>query len=310
MMHFELASEQFNRVCTVIGDMYKDPLLFAVLENRRPGRVFVDDLQHPEAAFIWTFSECSYLVGDSQKEGFYIAVMELIREELLPPMESAGETFLSVITCDPPNRERVLKSFKDRHPLSLGLVTYHLEVEAFRKLRAARRLSQDGWQVVPVDQSVLENPENEHLAGEISHYWGSIDGFRQNSLGSCVLEQGRAISWCFSEAYGAGAHSLNVATLRGYRRRGFAWNTAAAYIDGCLERGAEVAWLCDEANRPARNLVESLGMAYSCCLFPVDIPFNPSEFYLGVADHFREEFGDQQQAEAFYAIAAGLAQEG
>jgi hypothetical protein len=303
-MHFEIANNEFVKVFSIIGDVYRDPLLYAVLEGRRPGRIFVDDRENPKAAFVWTNTECAYQVGKAIGEVFYQSIRVMIDEEFIPQMDENGETFLSVITFDQENRQQILSCFDDRCPLSLGLATYGLDPHSHVEKPSESQELAAGFVLSPIDHKVLKHSENQGLAGNITCYWGSVDSFLANSLGTCLLKDGVVVSWCFSEAFGANAHSVNIFTRREYRRRGFAQLVGVAFIDLCVERNTEVAWLCDESNRPARALAKNLGLSYEGCIYPVDIPFYPEEFYTQVADHLINEFENPDQAEELYVLAA------
>jgi hypothetical protein len=305
-MHCEITINEFEKVLNIGEDIYRDPLLWAVIEGNRPGRIFLDDRDYPKSAFVWTNTECSYLHGKSRKPGFYSSIFAMIGEEFVPQMEANGETFLSIFTFDQVIRQRVLAAFESKHPLSLGLATYRLDQLKPRAVPSERPETPSGFILSQINRKVLENSENQSLAGHIAYYWGSNEVFLENGLGICMLQDGQAISWCFSEAFGANDHSVNIATRREFRRSGFARRTGSAFIELCLEAGNGITWMCDESNRPAKVLAESLGLHYKGSLFPVDIPFTPKKFYMQVADHVSGEFENPEQAEALYLIAAEL----
>jgi GNAT superfamily N-acetyltransferase len=306
MMHFEIAFKDFNKVFPVTKEVYQDPLMFAVLEGARPGRIFVDDRNLPNAVFVWTYTECAYILGAADQDDFYKSIFNLVEAEFIPTMTANGETFISVITFDQEKRQQVLSGFKNRHPLGLMLSTYRFDSQSHLFESAAWTRSFADFELSPIERTVLENPTNHRLAEQIIYYWGSCDTFLENGIGTCLLKEGQGVSWCFSEAFGANTHSLNVVTRREYRRQGFAHGVCKAFIELCLERGTEVAWLCDESNRPAKALAESLGFRDTGYLYPVDIPFYPEIFYTQVADHLSTEFNNPDQAAVLYQIAACL----
>ena len=179
-------------------EVYKDPLLFAVLEGNRPGRVFVDDWKRPIAAFVWTYTECAYLLGAADQDDFYQSIFNLVEAEFIPTMKANGETFISVITFDQEKRQQVLSGFKNRHPLGLRLSTYRFDSQSHFFESAARTRSFADFELSPIERTVLENPTNHRLAGQISYYWSSCDTFLENGIGTCLLKEGQVASWCTS----------------------------------------------------------------------------------------------------------------
>ena len=62
-MYHKLTQHEYARVYSVFDPYLREPLLYAVLEGRHPGRVWVDNPDGPRAAFVWSHTECAYAVG-------------------------------------------------------------------------------------------------------------------------------------------------------------------------------------------------------------------------------------------------------
>jgi GNAT superfamily N-acetyltransferase len=147
------------------------------------------------------------------------------------------------------------------------------------------------------------------LAGEIAAYWGTTDSFLDEGTGYCVQDGEKLVSWCYVQAYGHGAQTIDIWTASSYRRRGLGTLVAAAVIDRCLAEGYSPFWICDKANVASRILAERLGFEYRGDIFLVDIPFQPYEFYRGLAGHFFLPQGEYRQAAESYERAFSV-QEG
>ena len=64
---------------------YQRPAVFAVLEGRQAGRVFVDRRDRPTAALIW--SDGCYLAGCASNAAFSADLLSLLYTEVMPRTE-------------------------------------------------------------------------------------------------------------------------------------------------------------------------------------------------------------------------------
>ena len=100
----ELDKHQFETVMPIFDRHFPDPMLYAVLEGRRSGRVFANNALRPTHAFVWTESESAYLArgqalaGDGSDTEFLRAFQRLILEEIIP--QAAGNTSLGATARD------------------------------------------------------------------------------------------------------------------------------------------------------------------------------------------------------------------
>lgn len=284
-MLYELEPSQFSVTLPLFSPYLKDPLLHAVLENRRNGRVFVDDPVDAQVAFVWTNTECAYLVGVKGVEELGSALHQLLLDEIIPATEAAGRDFLSLFPF--PNLismelERVLG---DLLPLRTPVNIYSFHPEAFSVRRAKSDSLPPGFRVAAIDEEILQDPDNAYLAGEIAFYWDSIHDF-PSEFGHCVLHDDQVVSWCYVQAVGARAQTIDIWTALDHRRKGLGTVAASAFIDHCLSEGHTPFWLNDAANVASRKLAERLGFDYQEDMYLVDIPFQPFDFYRGLATHF------------------------
>ena len=131
-------------------------------------------------------------------------------------------------------------------------------------------------------------------------YWGTIDTFLEKGTGFCALEGEDLVSWCYVQAYGHGAQTIDIWTAPSHRRQGLGTLVATAVISRSLSEGYAPFWICDKANVASRKLAERLGFRYQGDIDLVDIPFQPYIFYVGLAQHFYLPQGEHRQAaEAF-----------
>lgn len=305
----ELEQGEFHRVLPLFGGYLRDPMMYAVIEGRSQGRVFVDDAAVPGAALICTGSESTYVAAGEGSGRFKQALRQILLEEIIPDAKAAGLDFLSLFSFPESYAAELEDLFSDQVPLRTPLSTFAFNENVFYRRRGSRRLQEDGApELRRLGREELVKPENAYLAGEITTHWGAIDRFLQEGIGFCVLDSRNLVSWCYVQAYGHGAQTIDIWTAPSYRRQGLATGVAAAVIDACLGDGYTPFWICDQANVASRRLAERLGFAYTGDIPLVDIPFEPFSFYQGLAEHFFMPQGEHRQAAESYERALRVKQ--
>jgi len=306
MLH-ELEKSEFHRALPLFQGYLQDPMMHAVIEGRLRGRVFVDDAEDPGAAFVWTGTECAYLTGGEENSKFKQALHQLILEDIIPAAQSGGRDYLSLFSFPESYAAKLESLFSAQLPLRTPLSTFSFDQELFFARHGGPRDRLGGTLTLKrIGTKELANPRNAHLAGEIAAYWGTTGSFLDEGAGYCVLDGESLVSWCYVQAYGQQAQTIDIWTASSHRRRGLGTLVAAAVIDSSLADGYSPFWICDKANIGSRRLAERLGFEYTGDILLVDIPFQPYDFYLGLAEHFFLPQGEYRQAAESYERAFSI----
>lgn len=310
-MLYELEQGEFHRVLPLFRGCLQDPMMHAVIEGRFKGRVFVDDAAGPGAALVSTGAECAYVVGGQGSSQFNESLRQLVLEEIIPAARAGGRAFLSLFSYPNTYAEELESLFGDQVPLRTPLSTFSFDQDRFRARHGALPEQPVGTAMLKeLSKELLSRPENAYLAGEIASYWGTIDTFAQEGTGFCAVEGEDLVSWCYVQAHGHGAQTIDIWTAPGYRRQGLGTRVAAAVISKSLSEGYDPFWICDKANVGSRRLAERLGFSYTGDISLVDIPFDPYAFYRDLAVGFFIPNGEYRQAAESYERAFRIQQGG
>jgi RimJ/RimL family protein N-acetyltransferase len=318
MLH-ELNKRQFQAVIPIFDRYFPDPMLYAVLEGRRNGRVFVDDTLRPTHSFVWTNGESAYLAsgqaaaGDKSDTEFFSAFRHLLLEEIIPQARDMGRHFLSLFSFPDTYPQKLEQLFAEQLPLRTPLNTFSFDEATFRQRHSEPASLPEGFVLKALDREILERSSCEDLADEIVFHWGSLDTFADKGVGYCVLHDGDVVSWCYVEAFGRQAQSVGIWTSPDHRGEALGTAVGSAVIRHCLGQGYAPFWICDDGNQPSRRLAERLGFRYEGDLFLVDIPFDPFDFYRSLALHFFFPQGMYRQAaeayEKAFSVQHGVAED-
>lgn len=300
MLH-ELERGQFEEVLPLFQGYLQDPMMHAVIEGTLRGRVWVNDTGPRAAALVWTGTECAYLAGGEKNDEFNQALHRLVVETIMPAAQAAGCEYLSLFSFPESYAPQLENLFIAQAPLRTPLSTFDFDQVTFLERYGEPRAQQVApLRLKRIGAEELKHPKHAYLAEQVAAYWESVERFLDGGCGYCVLEGADLLSWCYVQAYGHGAQTLDIWTAPSHRRQGLGTLVGAAVIGTSLEQGYTPFWICDRENAGSRKLAERLGFVYRSDICLVDIPFAPYRFYLDLAKHFFLPQGAHRQAaEAF-----------
>lgn len=258
----------------------------AVLAGTAPGRIWVDDPDHPRAVLIRS-PEGHYLAGNAEHAGYYAAIKDALPHD-------------AYLILDPPAWADVLDQIwvnrvARRHSrLHFVLRSFHLP--------HWRDLLPSGYQMATLDRDLLARTtrKNHGLVAEWVAGWHSTGDFLRNGFGYCVICGDTIASWCIADTVLGARCEMGVTTDAGHRRRGLATVVVSAAMEACLERGfTEIGWHCLRSNAGSIAVATKVGFGiehiyagYSSFL-PAENPADlTADEYCDWARHYERATGD------------------
>ena len=96
------------------------------------------------------------------------------------------------------------------------------------------------------------------LAERYPAYEPSVEA-QSKRFGVCLLQRDDIVSACTAVSVGGGQAEVDIHTEEAYRRRGYGYLTACAFIEQCLARGLTPGWACWPYRIASQALAEKLG---------------------------------------------------
>lgn len=242
--------------------------LFArsVIERQVAGRVYVDDLQSPRAAYVAHPYGMSLLFGMTDDDGFNAALQGYLTDA---GARRAAE-WLQVHPDDWSVRlehwlgERLAPEGGPVQPTGSVLVGRHVRVN-FRFDRARFEAVKAGLSLPP-DCSLCTDAAwlYDAMQGSVvpSAFWDSAEAFASGGMASAVLHHGALASTAFASFALGEALELGIETVGRFRGRGHAVHACAALIERCLQAGLEPVWACRLGNQASYRLALRLGFEH------------------------------------------------
>ncbi|MBZ0299778.1 MAG: GNAT family N-acetyltransferase [Anaerolineae bacterium] len=231
----------------------------ALFDGVNPGRIFVDDPTHPQAALIQSV-EGYHLAGGPTNAAF-IADLNLWLQETYfnDDVTVEGGAFYACVHPDT-WAQHMADIFAPRTVFIHPRRHYVCTELAYRDWREH---VPSGFSVQRIDDPLLDAPELDipgHIRSWIRYNWGSRENYRAHGFGFCTLYGDQVVSWSVADCASGSRCEIGIQTRPEYRRRGLAATTAAACVDFALTNGfTEVGWHCDEDNNGSWKTAEKVG---------------------------------------------------
>lgn len=270
-MIYQLDKSAYERARALFTELDHQLTALAVIEGGCPGKIWVDSIAHPRAAFMAS-PEGHFLVGYQGSAVFNRSLNKLIMGTLAGENGGGQHGERMALVCHP-------EAWKERFGVVLvGLVP----IPERRRHYLFERLLVDWHNQVPegisierIDTALLDRPAlciPQHVNQWMKHNWGSVESFLRQGLGFCAVQGQEIVSWCLTDCTSGSACEIGIHTRQEYRRRGLATLTVAATVEECLCQGlTTIGWHCHETNLGSRGVAEKVGftkereyMSYKC----------------------------------------------
>jgi len=243
----------------------------SVVDDRAPGRVFVDDAAHPTVALVWETTGNLFISSEPTAKGLPAAdivrgIQDLINNEFIAAARRDRTRPMCSVSYAPLSWGTQLPSMlKDLPPILDKRFCYRADSpdeEAVPRLKKLAKAPAD-CEVLPADRDLLEgNLANvEEVRAEVQKMWGSVEHFLTDGFGSCVTSEGAITSWCLSECPSRQRTSIGVETVKTHQRKGHGTAAAARTLLKSRENGLVADWDCYADNIASQKLAEKLGLS-------------------------------------------------
>lgn len=271
MLH-ELSKRDFLKIDHMI-EKHTNLEAQAVIAGNNPGWVFVDNVDDPESALVWSQGiQGFYLMGNEANLPFNSALLPFLQNDLAPLMKEKGYTSCEISGTHKKWDPTIKELFADH-----GLSSWVQRVYTYtQKVPPKPKSLPKGFRVVPVDKKLLSSPlENStYVVEEIEKFWHSVRVFLHDGFAYCALEKDAIASICYVSFRTSKSFALGVETFEKHRNKGLAQAVAAECVKRALQEKVTPYWDCTETNTGSVKTAEALGFKkqweYNCYAYKID----------------------------------------
>lgn len=260
-MFTELNHNQFESTRALFTGFDYSLSIRAAFQGHNPGRIFVDNVAHPRAAFALTV-EGYLLTGEHDNPATLAALRTFLKEQIFTGTVFVNGADSLSLAVDPEAWEARLPELIPTHEIEKLLRYHYLCQELTFDWRAALPA---GYTVRRLDQDLLHDsniiiPEAITEWTGLEDLWGTVDNYLTHGIGFCVLRANQVVARCIADCMAGTQIDIGIITAPGHRRKGLATIAAAATVEHCLTHGFQaVGWHCNAENTGSWKTAEKVG---------------------------------------------------
>lgn len=246
----------------------------AVVEGVNPGRIFVDDVQAPNAGLIWLGNNDGFIfIGDERNETFANEINDFIDRLIVPEAEMVGLEWFEGVGNHERWNKKIENLFKHRKLGIWNQKVYTLQKEDY--IRENEPIIDPEYTILKMSKELTDGSyHDEFLQSKILEFWSSVDKFLNEGIGYCAVYKGGIVSVCFSGFVVDNVHCVDIETLEEHQGNKLAQKLTHAFVNECLERGMLPYWDCMEGNKPSVAVAEKVGFKNVFNYVGYEFPFD------------------------------------
>lgn len=242
---------------------YNHLFALAVVKGYVAGKVYVDDENDPNAAYIQHPYGMSLLAGYTDNQNFHswleqkMMNLDALREKTEWLQVFPGKW--NQVISDLPDLKLVPSSESGQTDQTSFVelqtrVNFRFNRKKFDSIE--RPLLPDGFTIAAVSAKIFDSFDGIVVP---KGFWNNSEEFLKGGAGFCVMEGDRAVATAFSAFLLDGFLELGIETKASHRGCGLAWHCCVSLIDYSLSNGLEPVWACRLENTASMRLAQKLG---------------------------------------------------
>lgn len=300
----ELQASDFYKVRPLFEPLMAHQMFCAgVLEGLYEGRVFVDDLDNPQSAFLTHLGVWWFLAGNTENAAFN----QSLNTALFNRTMSGEKGWGGMLVCHPEGWDAQIPAIFAPH---IPITTQRLHYTCQQLHVDWRSQIPDGFEIRFIDQSLVEEGVELHgAAADVLKARQAIAEPDLKAMGYVAVYNGEIVASSTIHCIVNRGGDIGLFTNPEHRRRNLAYLTSAALIEYALSHGLKVVhWNCEAFNIGSIRTAEKLKLQFSHTHTMHILILNPVRHELNRAwSHF--DAGHYEQAIAICQQGQGLSSE-
>ncbi len=255
----ELQAADFYKVRSLFETLMAHQMFCAgVLEGLYKGRVFADDLNNPQSAFITQGGVWWFLAGDTRNAAFNQSLNSALFNRTISGEKGWG----GMLVCHQGDWDTQIPLIFAPH---IPITTQRLHYTSRQLQVDWRSQISDDFEIRFIDQSLVEDGIELHgTVADILNARQEVMEPDRKAMGYVAIYNREIVASSVINCIVNRGGDISLFTNPEHRRRNLAYLTSAALIEYALSHGIEVVhWNCESFNTGSIRTAEKLGLQFS-----------------------------------------------
>ena len=238
----------------------RHPEILSVIQKNNPGRIFVDDIDKPLSALVWSYGIFGfYLIGLCNNHSFIEGLEQYIKSVILPQIKDKGYDTLE-ISGNSKRWDNIIQNISIKNEINKS---EQLIYKMKNHFITNEILSTDSSTVIrKVNRSFIYDSSftnKEFVLTKIDQFWDCKENYLNKGIGFTTVKNKEITSLCISGFVANNTHAIDIETSQKYRNHNHGRMVCNAFLTECNKRKFIPHWECMANNIPSRKLAEKIG---------------------------------------------------
>lgn len=244
---------------------YSDMMFAGVVVGNNAGRVWVDCLESPASAIVWSDGlQCFHFMGCEANQVFCKELKTFIEDVIISYLKEKKLDFFEFSADTEEWFPIINDALSGRNIMESWQFVYKTITNAKGNDNIILPKAYDLYQI---DESLLLSIRNdkiisnpEFLLNYVEEFWGSVNNFLQFGYGYMAVNEGEIVSFAITSFLYNKTFSIGVETLEQHRRKGLAGTLVNNLMKSIYSRGYTIWWDCMDSNIASQKTAEKNGL--------------------------------------------------
>lgn len=257
---------------------YSDMSFAGIVAGNNAGRVWVDNLDNPSSALVWSDGLEGFQFIGSANNQVFINELKIFKDTYLINFLKDKGMDCFEYSADTEEWYPIIKNALSDRDIKYNWQYVYKSVEHFRgndkvilpKPYESHKIDRNFINSIK-DENKVNNPE--FLIDYIVQFWGSVGNYLKLGYGYAAVAEKKIVSFGLTSFLYEETFSIGVETLEEHRRKGLASTLVNILSKELLSKGYKLWWDCMDSNIASQKTAESTGLVldYKYKVFWFDI---------------------------------------
>lgn len=235
-MIYVLNKDRYYLINKILNKNIDNIEVKSVINNYNPGNIFVDDINNPKTAVIYSKGiQGFYFVGDHNNLVFNKNLLNFI-EKRIKKILIKDKLSLFEFSGENSKQDDVFENtFINKNLSKSEQFIYTFKKDYWKNYNFKKNLK--NYKLYKINKNILNAKiiNMDFLIYEINLWWGNINNFIDKSYGYIIIIDNKIVTSTIGNYLLNNTHLLEIETLKEYRRKGVSQLTCEAFIDYSLK---------------------------------------------------------------------------
>lgn len=266
-----LMKERNEQLGTQLLRADSDAMFAGVVTGHNPGKVWVDDLDNPSSALVWSRGlEGFCFMGCPSSQVSNMTLERFIDNEIIPFLKEKDTHYFEFSVDGQEWHSIIQNTFVSRELKDSYQYVYKSDSIAGQDQCDEQFVFPESFTAVRLDAQQLHEWDRngagnaDFLVQYIEQYWGTVTNFLTEGYGYAAITEGNVIaSLAISSAKFGMTQAIGVETLEDYKRLGLSSSLVKLLLRDFYEHRITAWWDCMDSNIASQKTVEKAGLVRS-----------------------------------------------